>query len=71
MKDGLLNINDEKFGMGVKELARLVLTIEAKGDYQMASDTVKKYGVMDSETDGLIERLSTVPRDITLNFKGI
>ena len=61
----------EKFGVdrakmdaGIKDLARDILMIEAKGDYEGAKKFVEKYRTMPKEFEEAIARLKGVPVDI-------
>lgn len=59
-----VRVNFDKIGPTVKELANLILTIQANGDYQAAKDLITKYVVNSPSMGTLRERLSEIPVDI-------
>lgn len=65
---GKITLDLTKFLPAVEELARIVLTIEAEGDYKGAGDLLEKYGKMKDETKKIIEKLKDIPRDIDTEY---
>lgn len=59
-----VKVNFEKIGPALKELANLVLMIQANGDYQGAKDLITKYVVNSPSMETLRENLSAIPVDI-------
>lgn len=57
-------VNFNKINEGVKSLAELILTIQAKGDYKAAVELVNKYGVETPSMKVLREKLAQLPIDI-------
>jgi len=63
-KSGRFGIDRQKIEATVRDLARDVLMIEAKGDYAAAQDFVERYRRMTPELKEALERLDSVPVDI-------
>jgi hypothetical protein len=61
---GKFGIDREKIVAAVRDLARDVLMIEAKGDYDAAAAFVARYRKMTPEMQRALERLRDVPVDI-------
>ena len=59
-----VKVNFKKIGPALKELANLVLMIQAKGDYQVAKDLIAKYVVNSPSMKTLRDNLSNLPVDI-------
>ncbi len=59
-----LTYNPEIFMDKVAELANIVLTLQAEGDYDAAGELLEKYGHVSDKTKEIIEKLSVVPRDL-------
>ena len=59
-----VKVNFEKIGPVLKELATLVLMIQAEGDYQGAKDLIAKYVVNSPSMETLRNNLSEIPVDI-------
>ena len=59
-----VKVNFEKIGPALKELANLILMIQAKGDYQGAKDLRAKYVVNSPSMKTLRDNLSKLPVDI-------
>jgi hypothetical protein len=55
----------------VKELARIILMIEAHGDYEEALKFIDTYGQINSETRDVIKRLEEIPTDLNLYFNPV
>jgi hypothetical protein len=66
---GQLTLDEKKFWEAVPELARMVLTVEAEGNYQGAVDILNKYGKMTDEIKKVIESLSDIPRDLDTTYE--
>ncbi|MCX7879250.1 MAG: peptidase [Ignavibacteria bacterium] len=67
-QNGKVVIDEINLMSGIEELARLVLTIQAEGDYQKAGELLDKYGKMDTETKQIIEKFKNIPRDIDTEY---
>ncbi len=59
-----VKVNFEKIGPVLKELANLILMIQAKGDYKGAKDLIAKYVVNSPSMKTLRDNLSNLPVDI-------
>ena len=59
-----VEVNFEKVGTVLKDLANKILMIQAKGDYQGAKDLIEKYVVNSPSMQTLNEKLSDLPVDI-------
>jgi hypothetical protein len=59
-----VNVNFEKAGNVLEELANKVLMIQAKGDYQAAKDLIAKYVVLSPSLTLLQDKLNVLPVDI-------
>ncbi len=68
LKDGKFKINDAIFMDKVAELARMVLTVEAEGDYSGAKAIIAKYGQETPEIADAIAKLSKIPRDLDTKY---
>ena len=68
MKDGKFKINDAIFMDKVAELAKMVLTVEAEGDYAGAKAIIDKYGKETPEVAKAIEKLKDIPRDLDSKY---
>jgi hypothetical protein len=60
----LVRVNLEKVGAGVKELANVLLMIQAKGDYDAAVALINKYAVDSAPIQSLRAKLKDLPVDI-------
>ncbi len=67
-RDGQVILNLENFLNGIQELARIILTIQAEGDYNKAGEVLERYGKMKPETKKIIENLKEIPRDIDTEY---
>jgi peptide methionine sulfoxide reductase MsrA len=65
---GKYSVNTDIFHRVVKELAGILLVIEAHGDYDQALKFIDTYGQLTSETRDAIERLNEIPTDLDLRF---
>jgi hypothetical protein len=70
-KAGTFSVNMNSFYRVVKELARIILMIEAHGDYEEALKFIDIYGQINPETRDAINRLEEIPTDLNLYFKPI
>ena len=68
-EDGKFTINQDIFFEKVGELAKLVLEIEAEGDYEKAGEVLNKYGVMTDEIKSVIDSLKDIPRDLNTTYQ--
>ena len=59
-----VKVNFEKIGPALKELANMILMIQAKGDYQGAKDLIAKYVVNSPSMETLRKSLEHLPVDI-------
>lgn len=65
---GKFSINEDNFFDGVAGLAKLILDLQAAGDYEKAGAIIKKYGQKTEEIEKNIKRLSHLPRDIDTQY---
>jgi hypothetical protein len=65
---GKITINEKIFFEKVGELAKKILTIQAKGDYQEAGRFLEKYGKMGDDIKKEIEQLKAIPRDLNATY---
>lgn len=61
-------LNDKIFMDKIEELARIVLTIQAEGNYQAALELLEKYGKMNDNIRNILKKLNSVPRDINTTY---
>lgn len=66
--DGKVFFDIYKVLKEVEALARLVLTIQAEGNYEEATKLVNNYAKFDNETIKLLERIKKVPRDLETSY---
>jgi len=59
-----VKVNFEKVGSNLRDLANIILMIQAKGDYQGAKDLIAKYAVNSPSMETLREKLDHLPVDI-------
>jgi hypothetical protein len=73
MAKGAFQVNDQtqKFSVdkakvkdAIKDLANLLLTIQAEGDYQAAKNLIKNYGIMAESMQSALDKLGDIPVDI-------
>ncbi len=62
------SINFETAKQGVRELARELLMLEAEGDYDGTTKFIEHYGVLDDNTEKVLESLTNIPVDIAPVF---
>ena len=70
-KDGKLSIKEDIFFEKVAELAKIILTIEAEGNYDGAGKLLEQYGKMTPAIDDVIKELKDVPRDLDTKYEMI
>ncbi len=59
-----VKVNFDKVGKALKDLANMILMIQAKGDYNAAKELIKKDAVISPSMQTLIIKLSDIPVDI-------
>ncbi|MDY0083025.1 MAG: peptidase [Ignavibacteriaceae bacterium] len=64
-----VKVDFEKIHPALKELANLILTIQAEGNYQGAKDLIAKYAVNSSSMEILRKKLEMLPVDIRPFFE--
>lgn len=57
-------VDAQRFAPAIRDLARVLLTIEAEGDYEGAKQFLQEYGTMPEEMAEALARLEHVPVDI-------
>lgn len=62
--DGRFHVSDRKMKRAVRDLAKLLLKIEAEGDYTAARELIEKYRVIRPEVQAALDKLKDVPVDI-------
>jgi hypothetical protein len=67
-ENGKYKFNDEIFFAKVAELANLILTCQANGDYDQAGKIMDEYRVETDELKAEIEQLKNIPRDISTTY---
>jgi len=60
----LFRVNQAKVKTAIRELAHLLLTIEAEGNYDAAKNLIKNYGVMTETMRAALDKLGDIPVDI-------
>ncbi len=68
-KNQKVSVNFEKIFPALKELANLILTIQAEGNYQGAKDLIAKYAVSSPSMQVLTKKLESLPVDIKPVFE--
>jgi hypothetical protein len=66
--DGHFTFDEDKFFTAATNLAKLVLEIQAEGDYKKANDLLEKYGAPTPEIMEEFNRVSSVPRDLNSTY---
>lgn len=64
-----VRVDFDKIHPALKELANLILTIQAEGNYQGAKDLIAKYAVNSSSIETLRKKLEKLPVDIKPVFE--
>jgi hypothetical protein len=67
--NGKFKINEDKFFDKVAELARLIITAQAEGNYAAAKDILDKYGKETPEIKQAIDKLKSIPRDLDTKYE--
>lgn len=63
-EDGHFSVNERRLKNAVHDLARELLLIQAKGDYEGAKELIDKYRIIRPEIEETLEKLKDVPVDI-------
>jgi hypothetical protein len=58
------SVDQAKAKDAIKDLANLLLTIQAEGNYQAAQNLIKNYGVMTEPMQAALDKLGHIPVDI-------
>ena len=61
---GKFSVDQEKARTAVRNLAHVLLTIEAEGNYNAAKQLIENYGVMTEEMKAALDKLNDIPVDI-------
>ncbi len=61
-----IKIDTKKFFMGIQQLANMILTIQAEGNYSKAGEVLETYGKMKPETQVILSNLKDIPRDLNI-----
>jgi len=67
-KDGAFSVNQAKMADGVQALTRELLTLEAEGSYEKATQVMAKLGIVRPEVQKALAKLESIPVDIVPNF---
>ena len=67
-EDGTFAVNAGRIRQNVSDLTRDIMTLQATGDYQAATDMIAKLGVVRPEVQTVLDRLTNVPVDIAPRF---
>ena len=65
---GTFKVNVKRVKRALNELAREILTIEARGDYRAAKALLARYGRLRPRTKKALAMLGQVPVDIEPNY---
>ncbi len=66
--DGTFTWDDKIFFDKVAELANLILTCQANGNYDEAGKIIEKYGKVNDEITQTVNKLKSIPRDINTSY---
>jgi hypothetical protein len=66
--DGKITYDENKFFLEVAELARIVLTLEAEGNYDGAAELLERYGNATPEIKAEINLFRDIPRDLNTTY---
>ncbi len=69
MADGKLTLDEKLFFDKVAELAKIILTLQAEGDYKKAVEVLNKYGKMTPEIQKVIDSMKDIPRDLDTTYE--
>ncbi len=61
-----IKIDTERFFDVIQNLANMILTIQAEGNYSKAGEVLEKYGKMKPETQTILSNLKDIPRDLNI-----
>ncbi|NOZ60239.1 MAG: peptidase [Calditrichaeota bacterium] len=61
---GKFSVDQARAKTAVRNLAHVLLTIEAEGNYDAAKELIKNYGVMTEEMKAALDKLTDIPVDI-------
>ena len=67
-EEGVYKINYEEVPVAIEELARDLLLIEAKGDYEGAKKFIKQYGELPKQLTEKLASLTDIPVDIVPEY---
>lgn len=67
-QNGTYVIDESKFMPAVAELAGMVLTIEADGNYDGAVNLLNQYGLLSEEVKSEIDAFKYIPRDLNTTY---
>ncbi|MBK7994027.1 MAG: Zn-dependent hydrolase [Blastocatellia bacterium] len=68
-KTGLFGLDFDKFRASIRSLSEFLLTVEGRGDYESARQTLDRQGRLDKATEDNLKRLDKIPVDIEFIFK--
>lgn len=68
--DGRFDYDAQKLEEGIRELASVLLMVQATGDYDGAKRLLDTYGISNAEMDAVNARLTDLPVDISPVFVG-
>jgi hypothetical protein len=66
--DGTFSVNRSRIADGVQALTRDLMTLEAEGNYEKATQLAARLGVVRPEVQKALNRLDRIPVDIVPNF---
>ena len=66
--NGTFSVDSTKIKAAVMALSRVILTVEAEGDYAKARELIDRMGVVRPEVARVLDRLKDVPIDIAPRF---
>ena len=67
-KTGRYGVNYKTFDKGIRDLARELLMVQAKGSYAESKKLLETYGVITPEMQKVLDRLKALPVDIRPNY---
>ncbi|MEK7798230.1 MAG: Zn-dependent hydrolase, partial [Acidobacteriota bacterium] len=67
-KKGEFSVHPRKFDPAIAGLAKLLLEIEATGDYGRAGDLIQTYGRLDPAVQETLKRIEQVPVDVVFTY---
>lgn len=66
--NGYWTINFEKFQSGVAALGKVLLEIEAEGNYEGAKNFLEKYGKLTDDIKADLAKMTDIPRDLNTTY---